>query len=709
MAPRTSRLCNLALSLFFLFVTAQACSHPREGVGDQGDDAGKGTAADAGKGKPRPVDACPPSNPYCRGDGAVAVAPSCGNQPIDLTPVGVNVMVAVDGAASMAPHWPLVQQAVQQLRDSHPHSAFGLQVFWGELATDVAAGMAKANWCGETQNRVLEVGANTAQALVDFLGPQPPGPSYLGGIYETSPVIEPLNYYLKNASRLADPTRTNYLVFVTSGNDNCFGSLFTNKADKLIAYEKLAVELGKLNIRIIPVGFDALSGPDSSGFYGGTTNRTDLDVLGTLLEHGGSGLSEIPRADDPSRLGEVIAQVGEAVRNCRFEIPASLDPTQAVNPFALDFTVSGMKVTRDRHALEGWNFVGGNTSQVEMFGAACEAVRGGAPLAAQKTCAGNVCGTASINVETKPRSVLFLFDVSASRIQCADGTLNCLMLPGTASRTALTYWETVEHALGQSLVAPINDDVEFGLQFFPGKAAANFSCDVATMPEVPPAQGTEITILSQMLEKLPFGFSPVVQVLENVAAMPGRLADPTVQGAVVMLSDGGDNCSGATQDEMVGRLGAASAKLLAAGVKTYVVRYGAPDGNTPEQEAQLRAIVEMGGTATADPADPTAKPYIDAKDDAALTAALASISDTLASCSFALEGLPDNVDRSSVNLYLNGEVIPFDQQAGKVDGWGWTDAQQSSIELYGPACEAFKSNRKTSVIVELGCAQVTVI
>ena len=111
--------------------------------------------------------------------------------------------------------------------------------------------------------------------------------------------------------------------------------------------------------------------------------------------------------------------------------------------------------------------------------------------------------------------------------------------------------------------------------------------------------------MSQMLEKLPFGFSPVVQVLENVAAMPGRLADPTVQGAVVMLTDGGDNCSGATQDEMVARLGAAAGKLLEAGVKTYVVRYGAADGNTPEQEAQLRAIVANGGTASSDPADLT--------------------------------------------------------------------------------------------------------
>jgi hypothetical protein len=34
-----------------------------------------------------------------------------------------------------------------------------------------------------------------------------------------------------------------------------------------------------------------------------------------------------------------------------------------------------------------------------------------------------------------------------------------------------------------------------------------------------------------------------VQVIEKVAANPGRLAEPDVLGAVVVLSDGGDNCA----------------------------------------------------------------------------------------------------------------------------------------------------------------------
>jgi hypothetical protein len=692
----------------------QGCSKARTGdpedQNDEDDDEGRTETreVDAGRTKPPPQGGCSDDNPFCDDDKSTPAAPTCGNEPIDLDPVGVNVMIAIDGSASMGTHWTRIQSALKGLREAHPESAFGLQLFWGELQQDIAAAQSKANWCGKTNNRVLEPGDNPASKLIEFLGTTPPGPRFLGGLYETSPVIEALNYYLKNPSKLADPKRTNYLLFVTDGNDNCFGAVFTNKEDKLIAYEKLAIELGKLNIRVIPVGFDSASAPDRGGVFGATPANTDLDVLSTLLEHGGSGLTEVPTVEDPTKLADVIAQVGQTVRNCRFEIPDALDPTVGLNPFELSFVINGMTVPRDRHRREGWNFVDGNTSQVELFGKACEAVRNKASIVAQKTCSEKVCGTASVKVETKPRVVQFLFDVSASRIECADGTLNCLMLPGSAGRTSLTYWETVEHALAESLVAPINDDVEFGLQFFPGKAADQFSCDVATEPEIPPAQGTEITILSQMLEKLPFGLSPVVQVLENVAAAPGRLADPDVQGAVVMLSDGGDNCSGAPQAQIVERLGAAAKKLHDEGVDTYVVRYGAPAGNTREQEAQLRAIVENGGTARTDPSDPTLKPYVDAADDAALTAALSEISNTLASCSFALDGLPRDADKSKVNLYLNGETIPFDMAGAKEQGWSYVDAARTTIELYGDSCTAFKTNRKTSVIVELGCAPVIV-
>ncbi len=705
---RGSTLLGLASALVVaLALSASACSGtepsqsgvvpgPREDAGSDEDDDNQNVDTD---------NDCPDDNPYCGFHDDM----DCGNTSIDLAPAGVNIIVAVDGAASMATHWTKVKNAIGDLRKAHPDAAIGVQLFWGELA-DWTSGWEKNNWCGGTKNKFQDVSYATSEQLKEVLGDAPPGGTYgLGGLWETSPVIAPLNYYLENSTKLADPTRTNYLLFITNGNDNCFGSVFAQQADKLLAYQKLAVELGKRNIRVIPIGFDASAAPGSTGALGTVNGQADLEVLTTLLKYGGSGLKDVPKVDDPNKFSEVLAQVGKSIGNCRFVIPDALDPEKGVNSFQLDFVINGKVVSRDRASLDGWNFVDGDSSQVELFGQSCQALQSSAQILARKTCSSDVCGTASIKVETKPRAVLFVFDVSTSRIQCTDGTSSCQVPPQLGMRASLSYWETVGHAVNQALVAPINDDIEFGIQFFPAKTSSALSCDVAQAPEIPPADGTEISMMSAILEKLPFGSSPLLHALENVADAPGRLADPEVKGAVIVLSAGGDNCSGIDQTTLVERLGDAAKKLREANVETYVVRYGLPTDKTPENEAQLRAIVQNGGTDTSVPGDPSKPPYVDAKDDSELSQALASISDTLATCSFGVDGFPAYADKESANLYLNGLVIPFDHKHAGHEGWDWTDEKQNAVQLFGDACTSFKNNRRTSVVVELGCQSIVVL
>jgi hypothetical protein len=243
-------------------------------------------------------------------------------------------------------------------------------------------------------------------------------------------------------------------VFVTDGNDNCFGSTYASKLQKQNAYKKLAIELRKRNIRIIPVGFDQAAPVPQPGrpLVGATKPNSDLEVLSTLLEYGGSGLTEVPTVDDATKLADVIATVGQRARNCRFAIPATLDPSAALNPFALNFLVNGLEVERDRKKKEGWDFIDGDTSQVEMSGDACAAIRSGKELIAQKTCSDDVCGTAAVKVETRPRAVLYLLDSSASRISCSDGTTMCLkgeVIPFDRERRRESGWGWIDGAQTQ--------------------------------------------------------------------------------------------------------------------------------------------------------------------------------------------------------------------------------------------------------------------
>jgi hypothetical protein len=190
------------------------------------------------------------------------------------------------------------------------------------------------------------------------------------------------------------------------------------------------------------------------------------------------------------------------------------------------------------------------------------------------------------------------------------------------------------------------------MQFFPQKNAEALSCEVNADPEIAPAPATQITIMKQM----------------------------------------------------VNRLGAAAKKLSDAGVKTFAIRYGSKDGQTPEQTEQLTAIAKNGGTAQA----MGNVPFIDAKSATELSSALAAISDRLATCSFKLGGVKADVDKNRTNLYVNGEQIGFDAKSTKLDGWNWVDAERTTAELFGEACTTFKTSRRTRVVVEFGCEPVII-
>jgi hypothetical protein len=71
--------------------------------------------------------------------------------------------------------------------------------------------------------------------------------------------------------------------------------------------------------------------------------------------------------------------------------------------------------------------------------------------------------------------------------------------------------------------------------------------------------------------------------------------------------------------------------------------------------------------------------------------------------------VPTDADKARANLYLNGEIIRFDATGSKQDGWNWADAEKTTAELYGASCTAFKTNRRTSVVVEFGCMQIPVV
>lgn len=681
--------------------TACSARNPGQGV-TAAFDASVPVAPPPDAGAMLPPVVCTEENRFC-GSAPPPMADAgalCGNAPIDLEPVGVNVMVAVDGSKAMSAHWETMQLALKKMIEENLSLNFGAHLFWADVS-NLEMVLERLNFCGTTQNRVLDVGPGQQTQVLPFLGAVPPGPG--AEFLSFRPVVEPLNYYLDNASKLGDPNSTNYLVFISNGDDNCFGTVFARQEDKLLTYEKLAIELVKRNIRVLPIGFDGataqttFTGPGMVGMLG-----TNFEALDRLAKFGGTGLEKALTADSSEGLSQAIATVSQAVRSCRFAIPDALDPSKNLNPFALEFSINGVPVPRDRTHKDGWDFVGGDTSQAEVFGDGCNAIRSGRPLSAQTRCSTeDVCGTAATKLVTRPRAIQFLIDASVSMLACSDPD-PFLCLPEPLGTSALAWWEVAVRSLATTVVATVNDDAEFGLQYLPARGSDIASCDVAAEPEVPPRDGSEIAVISSALSTFPLGSTPLVAALEGIAAQPGRIGEAGVKGALVIMSDGGNSCGEIPYEDAVRRLAEATATLRAGGVTVHVIKLGS--ANILEEDAQLRAIAENGGAPQMG-----GVPYLEAPTADELNAVLAKLSDELASCQLELGPHPQGADTEKVNLFIDGEQIPFDAQNAKLGGWGWADDARQTMLMYGDACARFKMSRATNIVVEYGCVPPPVV
>ena len=100
--------------------------------------------------------------------------------------------------------------------------------------------------------------------------------------------------------------------------------------------------------------------------------------MDTLAPTGGAGLEKALAADDVEDLAKALKTVAQRVRPCRFNIPATLDPSQNLNPFELNFFLSGKEVTRDRTRLRRLELHRRATrARSSSSVKSCEAIRGG--------------------------------------------------------------------------------------------------------------------------------------------------------------------------------------------------------------------------------------------------------------------------------------------------------------------------------------------
>ena len=166
---------------------------------------------------------------------------------------------------------------------------------------------------------------------------------------------------------------------------------------------------------------------------------------------------------------------------------------------------------------------------------------------------------------------------------------------------------------------------------------------------------------------------------------------------MLLISDGADSCAQRTQADTVqttlDRLAAAAASLLASGVRTYAVAFGAGGSSqSVEREQQLAQIASSGGTGD----------VILAPDGDSLVQQLAALSEAFISCDMEVDAVNSEFDHEAGKLFLDGVAVPRDTDDSG-EGWRWTDEAGVGIELRGSYCDVYKAGRLQNVTLEFDC------
>ncbi|MBM4375727.1 MAG: VWA domain-containing protein [Deltaproteobacteria bacterium] len=240
--------------------------------------------------------------------------------------------------------------------------------------------------------------------------------------------------------------------------------------------------------------------------------------------------------------------------------------------------------------------------------------------------------------------------------------------------------------------------------------------DVDPQPVVPvvPLVEKAPAIVSWLNQNDPTGGTPTLHALKNAYAV--MKAHPTPgQRFVLLVTDGVPNTAQpsvfplpALQTDC-GKLAdieneAAIAASGSPAVHTFVI--GSP--GSEDAAKSLSTIALNGKTPKSPGCSPAAGDchyQIGSADfEAELAKVLAAIAGSVGDCVFAIpEG--QDVDPNLVNVTVetgNGpqEVL---KDASHADGWDYTDASQKKIQLFGPACEVYKTSKGGSITIILGC------
>jgi hypothetical protein len=290
------------------------------------------------------------------------------------------------------------------------------------------------------------------------------------------------------------------------------------------------------------------------------------------------------------------------------------------------------------------------------------------------------CGFEKFKLERLPPSLMLVLDRSSSMGRAPEG--------GVAGAT---LWSETLGALDE-VVKGTQALVKWGLKLFP----LPDGCSVADGAEVVVAANNYDMVLARAratgFNENGQGGTPTQDAMDKAVAYLRTVADSNPK-YIALATDGEPSCPlGSTATARMVAVQAVQ-NAAAAGFKTYVIGISI----VPEATDVLNQMAIAGGVPRN---DPTLK-FFPVASRGDLSQALTQIAGQITSCSFALSKPPPAPD--AVKVTVDGERVPESAS----DGWSYSNAQNTSIQLNGSWCERLKM-KAGQVDIVLGCPGVVV-
>lgn len=318
------------------------------------------------------------------------------------------------------------------------------------------------------------------------------------------------------------------------------------------------------------------------------------------------------------------------------------------------------------------------------------------------------CTPGRFAFELATAQLMFVIDRSGSMAFSLDGqqpdSLGNLP-PGVTSR-----WDTLREALFTT-ITPFDKALAMGAKFFPEEgprrpAPADDACRTDVGVGIPPARGNTSAILDVFNTTSPRGGTPTAEAI--------RLAAEYIQSTrgvartMIVATDGAPNCNGAIDPATCTcTLVNGNCKTAQDGefnclddtrtidvvrdvfqnlkIPVYVIGIG-----STERPAFLQVLDQMalaGGRPR-----PSAPFHYNVQTSTELEAALGSISDSVAKCTYLSPSAP--TDPNAITVEVDGKTVPRDTT--KVNGWDWVDQAFGTLAFFGAACTAASTGTATT-------------